>query len=89
MAELESERQETFANREDAIPVISIDHAAGSERRSATPTFAGREGGSQSARDRLRALNAQATAKLKEKLDSLQESKKPEPSSMQERMLNL
>jgi hypothetical protein len=88
MAERESERQETFANREDVIPIISIDHA-GSERRAATPTFAGREGGSQSARDRLRALNAQATAKLKEKLDSLQESKKPETSSMQERMLNL
>jgi hypothetical protein len=88
MAELESERREVFANREDAIPVISFD-GAGGEQRAATPTFAGREGGSQSARDRLRTLNAQATAKLKEKLDSLQESRRPEPSSMQERMLNL
>jgi hypothetical protein len=88
MAELESDRQETFANREDVIPVISIDRA-GSEWHAATPTFAAREGGSQSAKDRLRALNAQATAKIKEKMDGLQESKKPEPSSMQERMLNM
>ena len=77
----------SIANREDAIPIISITNT--DEGDHAPSPLKDQRASSSSRIDQIKSSSSRAASKVREKLEGLEGKKVESPSSMQDRLLNM
>jgi hypothetical protein len=88
---VDQESGKVIANRDEPIPIIVFPDAtpalSRSSPRSDSPKPSDKKNGS--AHEKLKRLHEQASAKVKEKMDSFKQSKSDPPKGIQDRMMEV